>query len=248
MFPNDLVRQFIAERNKIEADRKAFIASIMSKPMFNFEMPKRDFPKIEVDYKRIENIINRNSRYGWTLTQEIGFSYYLKDELLTSSFRQIDEHFYNYYSDNDWEFYRHTKKLILETIDPKWSELLNECFDSFEQDKYKSIIPTLFSIIEGETAFIYQTDEVGNGLFRIMKEQTRNLDHELSKFAIYSLAEFLRGQLYIYHEFNKGRKPVINRNWVLHGRDNPIYWHKVDALRLINILSTVQLVKENKDG
>lgn len=248
MFPKDIMQEFMAEMNRQEAQRKAIINSVMSKSIFNFKMPEKEFPKIEVDYKRIEKIINRNSHYGWTLTQEIEFSYYLKDKFLTSSLRQIDEHFYNYYSNNDWKFYHETKNKILETIDPKWLDLLNECFDSFEQDKYKLIIPTLFSIIEGETAFIYGTDDVGKDLFDTMKTETRDVKHELTKFAIYSLAEFLRWQLFKFHEFKKHRKGVINRNWVLHGRDDPKYWRKVDALRLINILSTVQLVKENKDG
>lgn len=248
MFQKDVIHEFLAEMNRQDAERKALITSVLSKSIFNFEMPVMEFPLIEVDYDRIEKIINQNSRYGWTLTQEIEFSYYFKDKLLNSSFNQIDTHFYNFYSQNDWAFYQHTKKLILETIDPKWIELLNECFDSFEQDKYKSIIPTLFSIIEGETAFIYGTTDVGKDLFETMKTETRNIEHELTKLTIYSLAEFMRWQLFGYQEFSKSRKSVINRNWVLHGRDDPIYWHKVDALRLINILSTVQLVKENKDG
>ncbi|EIM07206.1 hypothetical protein A1A1_06982 [Planococcus antarcticus DSM 14505] len=248
MIPKDIMQEFIAEMNRQGTERKAFINAALSNSIFSFKMPETKFTKIEIDYDRIKKIINQNSRYGWTLTQEIDFSYYFKDELLDSTFNQIDNHFYNFYSQNDWKFYHHTKNLILETIDPKWTELLNECFDSFEQDKYKSIIPTLFSIIEGETAFIYGTTDVGKDLFESMKTETRNIEHEFTKFTIYSLAEFIRWQLFGYQEFSKSRKSVINRNWVLHGRDDPIYWHKVDALRLINILSTVQLVKENQNG
>ncbi|ANU09892.1 hypothetical protein BBH88_06060 [Planococcus antarcticus DSM 14505] len=241
MFPKDIIQEFLSEMSRQDVERKALIASVVSNSIFNFEMPKMEFPIIEVDYDRVKKIINKNSKYGWTLTQEIDFSYYFKDELVDSTFNQIDNHFLNFYSDNDWNFYHHTKNLILETINPKWTELLNECFDNFEQDRYKSIIPTLFSIIEGETAFIYQTTEAGKDLFETMKTETRNIEHELTKLTIYSLAEFLRWQLFGYQEFSKSRKSLINRNRVLHGRDDPIYWHKVDALRLINILSTVQL-------
>lgn len=241
------MREFIAEMNKQEAQRKAFINAALSNSIFNFKMPEMKFPIIEIDYDRNEKILNRNSKYGWTLTQEIDFSYYFKDELLNSTFNQIDNHFYHFYSQNDWKFYHHTKNLILETINPKWVQLLNECFDSFEQDKYKLIIPTLFSIIEGEAAFIYDTDKIGADLFKTMKTESKNIEHELTKLTIYSFAEFLRWQLFGYQDFSKSRNGLINRNRILHGRDDPKYWHKVDALRLINILSTVQLVKENKD-
>lgn len=43
---------------------------------------------------------------------------------------------------------------------------------------------------------------------------------------------------------NLTRESMINRNWILHGRDNPALWKKADALRLLNVLSTIQFIKQ----
>ena len=38
---------------------------------------------------------------------------------------------------------------------------------------------------------------------------------------------------------NPERLEIINRDWVLHGRDYPSNWKQVDALRLLNALHTI---------
>lgn len=211
-------------------------------------MPRLELPKLKINYERIESITNDNSKYGWTLTREISFRDYLNDDLLNMTIKEKDAYFYEYYSKNNWEYYRDMKGLILETIDEKWIGLINDCFDGFEQDKYQMVIPILFSVIEGESAFIYQTDKVGGKLVTFMKTQVSTEQDKLTKIAIYSLTNCMKRQLFLYHDFHKNRKDIINRNWVLHGRDDPKLWQKVDALRLINVLSTLQLVKEYKDS
>lgn len=213
-------------------------------PEFNF--PKIEFPKLELDFERIEKTIDHNSKYGWTLTREMDFYSYTNEDLLNLTQIQKDKHFYCYYSKDDWKHYHYMKDSLLESIDPKWSELLGDCLECFEQDKYKLIIPTLFSIIEGESALIYKSDEVGSSLIKFMKAEATSERNKLTQIAIYSLTKCMKKQLFLYHQFHQNRGSIINRNWVLHGRDDPRHWEKVDALRLINVLSTLQLVKEYK--
>lgn len=210
----------------------------------NFTLPPIEFPKI--DYEHIEKNTNDNSNFGWTLTREISTFEYLDNDLLGLSLKDKDEYFYGYYSKNNWEHYRLMKESLLESVDPKWQDLMADCFDSFEQDKYRMVIPLLFSIIEGETAKIFKTNEYGGRLINFMKTQVSSEQDKFTQIAIYSLNNFMRKQLFRTHDFNKDRKPVINRNWILHGRDDPKHWRKVDALRLFNVLSTLQLVKEYK--
>lgn len=248
MFPQDAFHKFLAEMDRQDAERKAIIDSVLSKSMSAFKLPSNLIPKLEVDFKRIEKIINDNSTYGWTLTQEINFKDYLKDNLLNAPQRKKDEYFYDYYSKNDWKNYYITKDTILESINPKWLDLINDCFDSFEQDKYKMIIPVLFSIIEGETAFVYDTKDASTDLFKFIRKKAENEKDELTQMATYSLIRCLHRQLFVYHEFDDYRKELINRNWVLHGRDEPKRWNKVDALRLFNVISTIQLVKNYKNS
>lgn len=212
----------------------------------NFTLPPIEFPKI--DYEHIEKNTNDNSNFGWTLTREISTFEYLDNDLLDLSLKDKDEYFYGYYSKNDWEHYRLMRESLLESVDPKWQDLMIDCFDSFEQDKYRMVIPLLFSIIEGESANIFGTNKVGGPLITFMKTQVSSEQDKFTQIAIYSLTRFMKKQLFTFHEFDKYRRPVINRNWVLHGRDDPKHWQKVDALRLFNVLSTLQLVKEYKDN
>lgn len=212
----------------------------------SFTLPPIEFPRI--DYDSIEKITNDNSNFGWTLTREINTLEYLDDDLLNLSLKEKDEYFYDYYSKNDWELYHLMKDSLLESVDSKWKELMEDCFDSFEQNKYRMVIPLLFSIVEGESANIFRTHKVGGPLVTFMTTQVSSEQDKFTQIAIYSLTRFMKKQLFTFHEFDKYRKPVINRNWVLHGRDDPKHWQKVDALRLFNVLSTLQLVKEYKDN
>lgn len=238
----------VFQSRKIEMPK--YSISNFSAPLYKIPkivMPRVTFPKLKIDYERIETITNDNSNYGWTLTREISIFEYLNDELLNSTLEEKDDYFYNYYSKNDWQHYHLMKESLIESVDAKWLDLMNDCFDSFEQDKYKMVIPILFSIIEGESAFIYRTDMIGGRLITFMKSQVSTEQDQFTKIAIYSLTNCMKKQLFRIHDFNKKRKPVINRNWVSHGRDDPKHWQKVDALRLFNVLSTLQLVKEYKD-
>jgi hypothetical protein len=118
-----------------------------------FKFPDVSFPKIEfpeIDYGRIKEITNDNSKYGWTLTGEMSFGDYLEDDMVGVSAAEKDDYFNVYYSKNDWEHFGYMKEEILENIEPRWVDLIQECFESFGNDKYKIIIPTLFTIIEGE--------------------------------------------------------------------------------------------------
>lgn len=54
------------------------------------------------------------------------------------------------------------------------------------------------------------------------------------------MAEFLN-KIFEFGNFdnNPTRLPMINRDWVLHGRDYPSNWKQVDALRLLSALHTI---------
>ena len=81
----------------------------------------------------------------------------------------------------------------------------------------------------------------------ILESKVVNDDETYKKIAVISLYRFLREELFSSHKFGKDRKELINRNWILHGRDDPKYWTKVDALRLINVLSSVEFVNRYID-
>ena len=212
-----------------------------------FKIPDISFPKIEfpeIDYDRIKKITDDNSKYGWTLTGEMGMANYLDDDMVGTSQKEKDDYFYEFYSQDDWAYFNHTKESILEYIEPRWHDLIEECFHSFEADRYKLVIPTLFTIIEGEMSYVFKSHQGSRGLIEKMEKRAESEESKLKQIALYSVVHSMDEELFGSHKFNKDRKELINRHWILHGRDKPNEWQKVDALRLINVISSLQFIKE----
>jgi hypothetical protein len=212
------------------------------------ELPKFDLPEIEVDYERIRRITESNSKHGWTLTGDMGLGDYLNDELLNTPMSEVDSYFYSYYTFKDEgkgvDIYRNAKASIRETINPKWHVLIDECFRSYDLEMFKIAIPNLMTIIEGEVSEITESDYVGGKLINKFKVNAITEDDRFSTISIYSLYLFLKNHLFKYREFKKERSDIINRNWVLHGRDNPSLWTKIDYFRLLNTLDSIQFTKK----
>ncbi|MBD8015053.1 hypothetical protein [Planococcus wigleyi] len=195
-------------------------------------------------YENTKEIADHNSKFGWTLAGAMDPFIYIDDQLLGKSKEELDAHFYNYYSEEDWNSYKVLKKDIVGRIDPKWNELIDDCFFLFENDRYKSAIPVLFSVIEGELGTTLDSDEVGTRLVRDMKRAAKGEEARFRKVVLYSIVKCFDKGLFVRNEFKDERKPVINRHWVSHGRDNPNLWEEVDFLRLITVLNSIQFVQE----
>lgn len=231
-----VMRERMVRASTISSDMVAKVAKGIAIPLDIVQ-------RLQIDYERIEQITNNNSKYGWTLTGNFGISAYLNDDLLDQPLEYLDDYFYGYYQDDEWSHYKETKEAILEEIDSKWTEILDECFACVERDQYKVAIPTLISIIEGEISELSESEMVGKGLISIFKEKIGTDKRELDAIMLYSLHHFLESELFIRRDFADSRRQLINRHWVVHGRDDPKHWTKVDALRLINVLSTIQYAK-----
>ncbi|WP_223639324.1 hypothetical protein [Planococcus sp. 4-30] len=219
-----------------------------------FKIPDISFPKIEIpeiDYERIEEITNDNSKFGWTLTGEMSLGDYLEDDMIGTSQKEKDDYFYEYYSKNDWKNFGYTKNQIIENIEPRWHDLIQDCFDSFEDDKYKLVIPTLFTIIEGEMSFVFDSPLGSGPIIKMMVTQAENEESKLKQISLYSVVHSMTDGLFGSLSFAKDRNDLVNRHRVLHGRDEPKHWQKVDALRLFNVISSLQFIKdllnENKE-
>lgn len=212
-----------------------------------FEIPDFEFPNIhipEIDFERIKKNTKDNSKHGWTLTGEIGIGDYLNDDLLGATQKEKDEYFLHYYSTNNWENFNHTKAAILEDIEPKWHDLIQECFECFENDKYKLVIPTLFTIIEGEMSFVFKSHLGSGNLIQMMEKKAKNEESIYEQISLYSIVHSMRNRLFGSLDFAGERNELINRHRTLHGRDDPKHWQKVDALRLFNVISSLQFIKD----
>ncbi|MCY8410597.1 hypothetical protein MOD78_02290 [Bacillus haynesii] len=204
-------------------------------------LPKIDF--LDFDEQRLERIIRHNVSVGWTLTGEMPTDLYLRDEYLKMKHDEIDQIFISFYEQNEYQQLKSLINTLKDGLSERWSEIFDHSLDLYLEGKFKIAIPALISIIEGELSMILGTQSIGT---QLMKQFKSKLDDKLKilTIATYSAYYFLDEHLFKSHKFSDSRLPLLNRNWILHGRDDPSAWKKEDALKLLNTLSTLQFIKE----
>ncbi|MDN4873678.1 MULTISPECIES: hypothetical protein [Bacillus cereus group] len=202
-----------------------------------------DLQGIEKEWKEAAESLGKK---GWTLPMLMD----IRDHIEMSRISDISE------IDNLIEKFHLDKKVFEELksdiinhdLTSEWRTLLVQCFDSYEQGNYLIVIPNLFTIFEGVAnslisprykKIVQSNDQVS--LNRRYKKVKREIESDKTYIIYYSsIVEFI-GTIFRYGDFDKrtSRFDIINRNWVLHGRDNPNQWQRVDALRLFIALHSL---------
>ncbi|PGP20443.1 hypothetical protein CN994_18515 [Bacillus anthracis] len=209
-------------------------------------------PVIDIDWEEFERKEKKSAeslgRRGWTLPmnmtpgETIGISEIEGQD-------ELDSTFLSFYSKE--EEFQFIKTHILEhELTKEWEVLLTQCFESYENGNYLIVIPNLFIIIENISHILisprYQKYLNPNQKRKPpLRDQYKKVKKEVEtdrtyKICYISVAEYLNC-VFKSGNFDKrpARLPIINRDWVLHGRDYPCNWKQVDALRLFNALSTI---------
>ncbi|MEW9184364.1 hypothetical protein AB2553_29410 [Bacillus mycoides] len=209
-------------------------------------------PVIDIDWEEFERKEKKSAeslgRRGWTLPmnmtpgEAIGISEIEGQD-------ELDSTFLSFYSKE--EEFQFIKTHILEhELTKEWGVLLTQCFESYENGNYLIVIPNLFIIIENISHILisprYQKYLNPNQKRKPpLRDQYKKVKKEVETDRTYiicyiSVAEYLNC-VFKSGNFDKrpARLPIINRDWVLHGRDYPCNWKQVDALRLFNALSTI---------
>ena len=215
------------------------------------KLPEIKIPNINIDMDNIEKTLNSLAKKGWTLEYSSDITYINSKEIASYSQYKLDEFFVSHYEDNNNKNFNHMKTKVLNGIDDKWKNTLSDCFELYENDKYRVIIPLLCSMIEGMIIHLMDYDEKemqsrGYGLTKAWKkkiEKESNGKKGLLLLTTYSLIQYLMSSFFTSHNFDSKRPKQLNRNWVLHGRDNPELWTKVDALKLFNKIATFEMIK-----
>ncbi|PHE73881.1 hypothetical protein COF47_20605 [Bacillus wiedmannii] len=209
-------------------------------------------PVIDIDWEEFERKEKKSAeslgRRGWTLPmnmtpgETIGISEIEGQD-------ELDSTFLSFYSKE--EEFQFIKTQILEhELTKEWGVLLTQCFESYENGNYLIVIPNLFIIIENISHILisprYQKYlNLNQKRKPPLRDQYKKVKKEVETDRTYiicyiSVAEYLNC-VFKSGNFDKrpARLPIINRDWVLHGRDYPCNWKQVDALRLFNALSTI---------
>ncbi|QWH42885.1 hypothetical protein EXW53_26795 (plasmid) [Bacillus mycoides] len=171
-----------------------------------------------------------------------------------SKTQDIDTAMEKYFS-NEREYSRMKRDVLNHKLVRNWKVLLKQCFNSFENGNYLVTIPNLFIILEGIARMLisqkFEKNQTANRTS--LKNQYKKVSEDLyqedeTKDRVYlvayvSVLGFLN-QVFQQGNFDKNptRFSIINRDWVLHGKDNPDNWEKVDALRLFNAIYSLTAV------
>jgi hypothetical protein len=197
--------------------------------------------------KRFAEECNNNAKFGWCMSAEMSFLVYrrigrseniqeVKDRLFTEEFEAKNS-----------ALYEEEKKSIIFRSSDDWKEFYTEVFQSVEAGRFRIAIPSLMIAIEHELSEGNDTDKSGKPLISSVQlsiEQDNNPD-SFTTIIAGSLFSLLKNNI-----FERGitgpRSELINRNRILHGRDNPSAWTKTDVYRLMTIISAIKMLQEYK--
>ena len=160
-------------------------------------------------------------------------------DLTRCSDEQLDEFFEAYYTENLFTRLRSLRSEFAKRPELRqWRALLDECFDSLEAQRYLVTIPALLSVIEGVVSSVDNalTDRKVN-LKEICSANAKKYKGFVKGWMWRTMEIFIR-KLFEYAPFDELRPTAINRNWILHGRDQT-NWTRADSLRLLHALQTI---------
>ncbi|PEY74459.1 hypothetical protein [Bacillus thuringiensis] len=206
----------------------------------------------DVDWEEIERLHKEAAeslaQKGWTIPMNMATSDIIELSEIQDQ-NELDRIFQEFYKIE--ENYLYVKSAVLEhKLAQEWKELLIQCFDNYERENYLIAIPNLFIIIEniGHILISPRFQKYIDPKIKrkpALRNQYDKVKQEIEDdrtYIIYyvSVAEFFKS-VFKGGNFDKNstRLPIINRDWVLHGRDYPKNWKQVDALRLFNALQTI---------
>jgi hypothetical protein len=188
----------------------------------------------EKSFKTMEKTAIWGAKNGWTIPPDTTMRE-CYEMIIDKSKVEIDNEFEEFYSiSQNYEAMK--RELTSDVFGGKWKELLTECFENYEQENYKIVIPSLFLILEGA---IFDVVKEQRWKIAFAENEEKIKDRSIMRPMFISVNEFLKNA-YSYGNFDKAteRPTIINRSWVLHGRDDISEWKMVDALRLFNALYT----------
>jgi hypothetical protein len=208
---------------------------------------RRTFAAIDLDsfLARTGKASEQLAEFGWTLPMQLSAPE--MTDLAGEPIEKVDAFFVEYYTARDFAALRCVRKELLTRpcLSP-WRELLKECFDVFESGKHLITVPALISTIEGVVACagnsLHKRSVSRKSLVGICTNKAKALPRSIDALMWRSLEIFIE-KLFQDAPFNKSRPAIINRHWILHGRDSA-NWTVADSLRLFSALETIDSLLE----
>lgn len=194
-------------------------------------------------YERIHQACLINTNYGWCMSSNISISAYKRIADSEGGQEEKDRQFVMEFEADNFDLYEAEKNQIIMTAHQEWRTFYEECFYLIDNQKYQAAVPSLMSAVEYELSF-EGTNDVGKPLINSFKSSLeRDEDRTSVLYAIStSVISLLNNKIFKFRDFNRRRPPIINRNWVMHGRDTPSLWGKQDTYKLIALISALRML------
>ncbi|GAA0347476.1 hypothetical protein GCM10008931_43450 [Oceanobacillus oncorhynchi subsp. oncorhynchi] len=211
-----------------------------------FKLPEIDFSKFEIDRELIKKRIEKNTSLGWALNDYVNMDTYLEHSLEDKTNLEIDEYFYEYYTSDNEEVFKHVFEYILENANIIHQSLLYDAYHAYKDGHIKTIIPTMLLAIEGELIqLIDKPEKKGYWLAIEIERKYKSLkEGDLAKLVLFSICSYLQKTLYTRGDFSNSAKFTNNRHQILHGRSDSSLWTKVDLVKYTSFLCSIISVKE----
>lgn len=187
----------------------------------------------------LESQMPKLANFGWTIDGH--WDFFMIDKVLQfNNKQQLDQFLYKeYYACEDKQEVKRLSKAILKYESLSlWKPLIEECNKAYQHGMYRICIPSLISVIEGIVGKkINDKKTIGlEALSKKLKEEINKLpSHSVRRLCVISIKCWY-DKVFELIKFSSERSLVINRNWIMHGRDDCNLWKEIDAIRLYSTI------------
>ncbi len=155
----------------------------------------------------------------------------------------IDARFVRMYHDDAYGRLTSLRQALLNWSQfSRWRQLLTQVDGAYARGEYAIAVPALLTVLEGVLM-----DGCGNktGVISAVNERVRQEDPDSIFGWIWeAVGRFVR-EVYARSDFSGERPLVLNRHWILHGRD-AAEWEEADCLRLMQAIEVVTTLEADK--
>jgi hypothetical protein len=222
----------------------ALIAQVRAALADPFEEPgpfAATVARIMHGYPELEDAARRLGEHGWTIPMWAP-AQRVAQAVAQGSREAIDGYFLSMYLASDRAREARLLDDVLSAQELEWwRPLLAECVAAYRKGQYRIVVPSLLLILEGAMANAGNRFTKSADPSRIATEARKAADHPRVDWLIWLSIEAFLGRVFVSHSFAADRPQLLNRHWILHGRDVP-EWDQTDCLRLFQALDTIGAV------
>jgi len=199
-----------------------------------------------IDFERLEQASLELASQGWALQMSLTPAKIYK--ILTArSPKAVDAVFVNLYESNNGSFFnRVAKSLASRDVIAKWRPLLKQVFSAYRRRDFLITIPALLIACEGVLASDRGNETNVKKVVADCVQAQKHREPDSITFLVWRTVERFINELFKNSDFTGARPSVLNRHWILHGRDSST-WTQADCLRLIQVVDTLSYLRERSN-